>query len=147
MRKKKAITFNLCDHDELHLAFVDRKGAVLYTISFDRAFASAGHRRTRKETGETAQAIRFTCHNRKAAIDAVTFKLAFHAKDAPRTTEAKIHEQDIKLDRPMEINIEGKDGLSLGTFRWERPGEQAQFNVDHEDDSRHSLMFFPAVKF
>ncbi|HKQ06812.1 MAG TPA: hypothetical protein VJ464_16880 [Blastocatellia bacterium] len=146
MRKKKAMTFNLCDYDALHLVFANRKGGTIYAISFDRAFASRRHQQAGKEDERTAQSLRFTHHKRAASIEAASLELAFRAKDAPRRPDAKTHEQTFKLDRPLAISIEGADGADFGTFRWERPGEQAAFDINHEDGSGHSLFYFQPEK-
>jgi hypothetical protein len=146
MKTKKAIAFNLCDYDDLALTFVNRAGVVLYSISFIRAFADARHRKSGKESEQTTQSLRFTHYSRTAPIERVSFELSFRAKDAPRTPEAKTHEQTFKMDRPLAISIEGIDGADFGTFHWERHGEQVQFNINHKNGSGHTLFCFPPEK-
>ena len=143
MRNTKALTFNLCNFDDFHLAFVNRKGVTLYSISFIRAFASSRHRTKGEENAQTRQSLRFTHYNRENRIQALHVEHEFRAMDAPRVSDAGTLEQTIKLNGPIEVTIEGADGAALGFFCYRRASDDVQFNVNHEDGSGYGFFHFP----
>ncbi|HJQ26896.1 MAG TPA: hypothetical protein VKA60_23480 [Blastocatellia bacterium] len=137
------MTFNLCDNDELDLTFTNRKGVVLFSIWFLRAFFSARHRKAGKEDERTVQTLHFNHYSRGQRVERVSMNLEFRTKAAPRTPEAKTHKQTIKLTRPIKVSIIGAGGVDLGRFEWERSREQTTVNALNSDGALYGLILFP----